>query len=934
MSSKHPSQSEINDLIDLFSNNSFKEALIEINNIETIYPSEPIIKNIKGACFEGLEQLDEAIKSYKEAISIDSKNFKAYFNIARVMEQLDRFEDALDFYKKSLKINSKFAEAHNNLGNLMREMSFLDEARKSFETAISLKPEYVEALFSLSLIFQELGLLHEEVECLNKVTKLKPKFINAFNNLGVALKGLNNFSDAIEAFKRAIKINPNFAEVHNNLGNTYKELGKLEEAISCYELAINSDAVYPVYFNNLGIVLTELKQFDRATLTFQSSLDINPDYPDTHNYLGNLLKEQGRFDEASGRYKKALSIDPNNFDAHNNLGNTQRELDLVDDAIRSYENAIEINQFFPEAHNNLGSILKEIKRYDDALNNYQKAIQLNPNYVECLNNFGVIFFELGESDKALEYYQKALEINPDYAYTWGNIGIVYFNKFDIVNSIKFYKKAISLDPLMIEAHLNLGICFKIKGEFNDALNSYASAISINPDADFLLGSTLNTMMLLCSWAEVIDRTNEIKNKIDNSELVMLPFEFMALTDDPLRLKKITQIYAEKNYPRLDTLPKLEIYPAHKRIKLGYFSADFRSHPVTTLTAQLYEMHDRKRFEVHAFSFGRNTNDDMNLRIRKGVDYYHDVVDSSDKDIALLSRSLEIDIAIDLGGFTEGCRTKIFAMSAAPIQLSYIGYLGTLGTDYYDYLIADEIIIPKENQKHYSEKIIYLPSFQVNDSIKPKIKNQIKRKDFGLPDKNFIFCCFNNTFKITPNVFNSWSRILSKVDDSLLMIFVENPSSRSNLLTEMQKRGVKADRLIFADKLSRIEFLERNTVVDLFLDTFPYNAATTASDSLRMGLPVLTLSGSSFASRVGASLLTAVGMPELITNDQDDYESVAVDLASNPNKMNSIKKKLARNLENAPLFNTKDFTLQIEKSYAEIYEKNKLGLEPDHIYIKA
>jgi len=288
----------------------------------------------------------------------------------------------------------------------------------------------------------------------------------------------------------------------------------------------------------------------------------------------------------------------------------------------------------------------------------------------------------------------------------------------------------------------------------------------------------------------------------------------------------------------------------------------------------------------------------------------------------------------LGGYTEGCRTKIFAMSAAPIQLSYIGYLGTLGADYYDYLVADEIIIPKENQKHYSEKIIYLPSFQVNDSIKPKIKNKIKRKDYGLSDNNFIFCCFNNTFKITPTVFDSWARILSKVDESLLMIFVENHASRSNLLTEMKKRGVKAERLIFADKLSRIEFLERNTFVDLFLDTFPYNAATTASDSLRMGLPVLTLSGDSFASRVGASLLSAVDMPELITNTQDDYESVAVDLASNPNKMNIIKKKLARNLENAPLFNTKDFTMQIEKSYAEIYEKNQLGFEPDHIFIKA
>jgi len=932
MSSEHPSQSVINDLIDLYSNHNFKQALTKIKNIEKNFPNDPTIKNIKGACFEGEEKLDEALKSYKEAISIDSENFKAYFNLAGVMHQLDRRDDAINSYKQSLKINSKFVEAHNNLGNLLREMNYLDEAKKSFQAAISLKPDYVEALFSLSLVFQELGLLDEEVECLKKVTILKPKFTNAFNNLGVALKALGKFNNAIQAFKSAIKIHPNFAEAHNNLGNTYKEIGKPEDAISCYEVAINSDEVYPIYYNNLGIVLTELQQFDRATLVFQSSLAINADHPDTHNNLGNLFKEQGKFDKASKCYKLALSIDPTYFDAHNNLGNVQRELNQIDDAIRSYENAIEINEFFPEAHNNLGSTLKDIKKYDDALTNYQKAIQLNPNYVECFNNFGVIFFELGELDKAINYYKKALAINPDYAYAWGNIGIVYFYKSDIENAIKFYKKAILLDPIMVEAHLNLGVCFKINSEFDDALKCYERVISINPDAeDFVWGSLLNTMMHLCFWDEVNNRTNEILNKIDNGELVMLPFEFMALTDDPIRLKKLTQTYVHKNFPRLDTLSKLERYPVHQKIRIGYFSADFRLHPVTTLTAQMYEMHDRSKFEVHAFSFGRDSNDEMNLRIREGVDYYHDVVDSSDKDIVLLSRSLEIDIAVDLGGFTEGSRTKIFAMSAAPIQLSYIGYLGTLGADYYDYLIADENIIPKENQKYYSEKIIYLPSFQVNDSEKPNIK-QLERRDFGLDDEKFIFCCFNNTFKITPNVFDSWSRILSKVDDSLLMIYVENHSSRNNLLIEMKKRGIKTHRLIFADNLPRIEYLERNTVVDLFLDTFPYNAATTASDSLRMGLPVLTLSGDSFASRVGTSLLKALDMPELITQSQDEYESVAIDLASKPNKLNNIKKKLAKNLDNTLLFDTKEFTKQIERSYTEIYERYQLGSKPDHIYL--
>jgi len=345
------------------------------------------------------------------------------------------------------------------------------------------------------------------------------------------------------------------------------------------------------------------------------------------------------------------------------------------------------------------------------------------------------------------------------------------------------------------------------------------------------------------------------------------------------------------------------------------------------------MHDRNKFEIHAFSFGHDANDEMSQRIRNGVDFFHDVTDFSDKEIALLSRSLEIDIAIDLGGYTEGSRTKIFAMSVAPIQLIYIGYLGTMGVDYYDYLIADKIIIPEENQKYYSEKILYLPSFQINDSTELKIDASLNRKDFGLPEKGFIFCCFNNTFKITPSAFDSWSRILNKVENSFLAIFAKNESTRNNLKSEMKNRGIDEKRLIFSESLPRLEYLARNRVVDLFLDTFPYNAGTTASDSLRMGLPVLTLKGDSFANRMGASLLSAVSLPELITNSQEDYEHLAIELATNPKKYENVKGKLLNNLKSSPLFDTKQFTIDIESAYSEIYSKYHRGDKLDHFYVE-
>ena len=336
-------------------------------------------------------------------------------------------------------------------------------------------------------------------------------------------------------------------------------------------------------------------------------------------------------------------------------------------------------------------------------------------------------------------------------------------------------------------------------------------------------------------------------------------------------------------------------------------------------AELYELHDRERFEIHAFSFGPDTKDEMNLRIKAGVDRFHDVHTMSHKEVAMLSRSLEIDIAVDLGGYTANCRTGIFAMSAAPIQIGYIGYLGTMAADYMDYLIADQTIIPQENQKYFSEKIVYLPSFQVNDSKLSPPATIFTRQDLGLPETGFVFCCFNNAFKITPTTFDSWGRILEQVDDSVLMIYISRELAKTNLTKEIVLRGIDPNRLIFGERLPMPEYLARYRLADLFLDTHPYNAGTTASDALRMGLPVLTCIGNSFNSREAASVLTAVNLPELITTTQEQYESLAIELATNPEQLKIIKDKLVDNLSSAPLYDTPLFTRHLESAYLTIYD---------------
>ncbi|MDC0597614.1 hypothetical protein OAP43_07655, partial [Candidatus Pseudothioglobus singularis] len=411
-----------------------------------------------------------------------------------------------------------------------------------------------------------------------------------------------------------------------------------------------------------------------------------------------------------------------------------------------------------------------------------------------------------------------------------------------------------------------------------------------------------------------------------------PFALLSLIDDPALQRKTTEINTNSFYPKNNDLPLIDLYSKHSKIHIGYFSADFSEHPVAFLTAGLYEVHDREHFEIHAFSFGPNTKDVMNLRIKAGVDQFHDVESMSHMEIVNLARSLEIDIAVDLSGYTAKARTDIFAMSVAPIQLSYIGYLGTMGADYYDYLIADPIMIPEESQKYYVEKIAYLPCFQVNDSKDLPPNLTMTRKDLGLPETGFVFCCFNNTYKITPTTFDGWARILKSVEGSVLILYANNELSKVNLTKEIEQRGVTAERLIFGENLDRANYLARYRVADLFLDTHPYNAGTTASDALKMGLPMLTMKGKSYQARMGASIVNAVNLPELITHSQEEYESLAIELATNPDKLKVIKEKLASNLATAPLYDTKLFAKNIESAYTQMYERHHQGLEPDHIYI--
>tara|TARA_B100000787_G_C16188097_1_gene295813 strand:- start:352 stop:2235 length:1884 start_codon:yes stop_codon:yes gene_type:complete len=610
---------------------------------------------------------------------------------------------------------------------------------------------------------------------------------------------------------------------------------------------------------------------------------------------------EGKVQEAERLFRNILKIESKHLKANQYLAISLQVLGRLDEAVTIYKKVLKLKPEFADAHQNLGNTLIQLERFQEAELSYRKFLELNPSNVEIRYNLGNTLRDLNKLQEAELSYRKVLELAPDY----------------------------------YAAHHNLAIVLQDLRKFDESLIYYNNTKALKPNLDYLLGSILVAKMNLAIWDDLPSNLREITKKIENEEKVSQPFPLFLLIDNSFIHKKSAEIFFNDKYPKSNIFPKIPKYHDHKKIKIGYFSADFRNHPVAQLTARLYEMHDRDMFEVHAFSFGIDTKDDLNLRIKAGVDHFHDIQTMSDIEIVKFSRSLEIDIAINLSGFTNKHRTKVFTMSVAPIQVSYLGYAGTMGGDFMNYLIADKTIIPEQNKKYYFEKIVYLPnSFMVNDSKIKLSEKKITRKEFGLPVDSFVFCSFNNTAKITPTNFVRWMRILKAVKNSVLWLSDTNNTTVNNLKNVAKKYGIKKNRLIFAPKLPQYEdHLNRIQLADLFIDTFPYNAHATASDTLRVGLPLLTYMGDSFPSRVAASLLNALDLPELIVTTEEQYETLAIQLAINPKKLKNIKEKLINNLNTTTLYNPSLFTKNLEAAYMIMHERYQKGLKLEDIEIK-
>jgi len=568
-----------------------------------------------------------------------------------------------------------------------------------------------------------------------------------------------------------------------------------------------------------------------------------------------------------------------------------------DQAVTSFDAALLLRAEDPDAHFNRAVALKALHRPAEALAAYDMVLALRTDHPQALNGRGNVLLQLDRPAEAILSFDRAAAVKPDY----------------------------------VAAEHNLANALRRFGNPGVALERFERAYALAPQRDYLLGDLILARRQVCDWRQAGAEVAALAGAVAKGERACTPFVSLAVLDSPALQRKAAETYACDRHPAQPVDRPVRPPSAGAAIRLGYFSADFHRHPVAYLTAELFELHDRERFEVFAFSLSPPLADPMRQRLVAAFDHFVDVSGIGDADAARRARELGIDIAIDLGGYTENSRTGIFACRAAPVQAGYLGYLGSMGAPYYDYLLADEIIVPPAACLHYSERIAWLPSYQANDSRRRIGDARPSRADEGLPERGFVYCCFNNSYKITPEVFAAWMRILDVVPHSVLWLFAADPLVANNLRREAAGHDVDPARLVFAPRREHADYLARYRLADLFLDTLPYNAGTTASDALWAGVPVLTRCGESFAGRVAASLLHAVGLPELVTGDTPSYIELAVALATDAPRMQALRRTLADARAGSALFDSPRFTRTLESAYLTMHRRHLAGLPPENIH---
>lgn len=678
----------------------------------------------------------------------------------------------------------------------------------------------------------------------------------------------------------------------------------------------------------LGITHLRTGKLLQAERLIGKAVRAHPKLAFGHNNLGEVYRAQGKLEMAAACYRKALAIDPGQREAHYNLGIVQEELGQLEDAVACYRNALSNTPSDAETHQNIANALHKLGRLEEAVASLRSALACNPQIASIHNNLGLVLMGLGRLDEAIDSFQEAIKLSPALSGAHSNLGNVLYALERYEEAIDSCRRAIEIRPDHADAHSNLGIVLNALDRHEEAIECYQRAIQIDPLFPNALSFAATLLRKICDWSSLTETSSELNKFVRQSLCVVEPFVFLFFSDNPEDQHRCAKFYVQNHLRSHAGSVTQKASSSDERIRIAYVSADFRQHPVATLMAELFELHDRDRFEIIGISLGKDDQSAMRGRLRQAFDHFIDARQVNDHAVAEMIADRKIHIAIDLMGYTADSRPGVLACRPAPIQVNYLGIPATMGADFIDYILVDHFVVPACQQPHFSERLVHLPEcYMVNDRKRVISDDTLSRAEAGLPEKGFVFCCFNNSYKFTPEIFDLWMRLLKSVPGSVLWLLSDNQVSVANLRREAKSREVDPDRVIFAPRVKLEDHMARHRLAGLFLDTLPYNAHTTASDALWMGLPVLTCPGHGFASRVAGSLLHAIGMPELVTGSLEAYETLALKLAREPELLAKVRDKLARNRTTTALFDSERFCRNLEVAYDKMFETWRKGEAP-------
>lgn len=792
-----------------------------------------------------------------------------------------------------------------------------------------------DALSLLADIHTAAGRPEQAVGSLLRLARARSNDAAVYRRLGNTQLATGACAQAVESYRQSLRFEPRNVRAYNNLGQALMRLGRSDEARASFERAVELDPRYAIAHNNLGTVLYAQGALEPAVASYERATAIDPTFAEAHHNRGNALQKSERLPAALEAYDRALGPRPNSVETLLARGNVLQRLRRYSAAVESYQKALTLAPRHAEALSNCANALLMLKRPEEALQCCERAIELKPDLVEAHNNRGGALRGLNRLDEALAACERAVALQPDYAAAIGNCANIMLacNRFQ--DALAYCDRALALNPGVIEVHDRRAAALLGVKRPQEAALAYDRVLELDPQHPFALGAALGARLTSCDWA----RYDELRSRIDVAteagELPVQPFVQLSLVDSPRQHARCARAYIDDQFPDRERGSWQGPHYHHDRIRVAYLSADYHVHATAMLMAGLFEAHDRRGFETVAISFGVDDSSPMRRRLQNAFERFIDVRQLSDTQVVELLKSLEIDIVVDLKGYTGESRPGILARRAAPVQVSYLGYPGTTGLETLDYVIADPIVLPFEQQSDWVERIVHLPdSYQVNDNQRVIAGHTPTRTEAGLPASGFVFCCFNNHYKITPTVFDTWMELLRRVPDSVLWLLEDNDIAAGNLRREAQARGVSPERLVFAPRVPAEVHLARHRLADLFLDTLPYNAHTTTSDALWAGLPVLTCLGRAFPGRVAASLLHAVGLPELVTETPARYLEKAVALASDPEQLSALRARLDKNRHTHPLFDTARFCRHLETAYTMMLQRHAAGLPVENFAVPA